>query len=96
MPITTTSASSGQRQMSSTVTPNNTTAVGIMPKIRVSARTSSAHMPREIFRTVAPAKELPCQFDEKRCTRAKESFASASIATVVTLMIAKVTNVRSR
>ena len=39
----------------------------------VSLRMSSAHMPREILRTVEPAKLLACQSVENRWTRAKPS-----------------------
>ena len=44
------------------------TAAGSRPMNSVSSNTSNAHMPRVILRTVAPAKLLACQSDEKRCT----------------------------
>lgn len=53
----------------------------------VSLRMSSAHMPREIFRTVEPAKLLACQSVENRWMRAKPSRVTSLIILSVSGMI---------
>ena len=45
----------------------------------VSLRMSNAHMPREILRTVEPAKLLACQSVENRWTRANPSRVTSLI-----------------
>ena len=59
--------------------PTSTTSEGRNDRSSVSLSSSSAHMPREILRTVEPAKVLACHSVERRWTRAKPFRAMSPI-----------------
>ena len=61
------------------VEPTSMTRLGNTAISTVSLRMSSAHMPREILRTVEPAKLLACQSVENRWMRAKPSRVTSAI-----------------
>ena len=66
MPTPTSAPSQGQRRLKMTVTPITTISAGSRLKASVSVKVSKEFMPRVILRTVAPAKLLACQSEEKR------------------------------
>ncbi len=59
----------GQVAPSISMVPTSTTSVGSSESSTTSLSPSSAHMPREILRTVEPEKVPACQSVERRCTR---------------------------
>ena len=76
------------------MTPSTTMIAGARLKASVSVKVSKEFMPRVILRTVAPAKLLACQSDEKRCTLAKASRPMAVMARALMRLSRKVTSWR--
>ena len=77
----------GQRSPSSSDEPTSTSSAGNISRSRMSSSVSTAHMPRVIRRTIAPAKLLACQSVENRCTRQNASPAKRDISRSVSRMI---------
>ena len=90
----TSAPSKGQRRLKVTVTPITTMSAGARLKASVSVNVSKEFIPRVILRTVAPAKLLACQSEEKRCTLAKASRPMAVMARALMRLSRKVTSWR--